>query len=151
MHEATRLAYVAGLFDGEGHIRIQRQHFRDRRSPSHCVRVSVSNTDRSVIEFLHDTFGGYIVVVNNEARCRKAHWRTCWSWELTSTGAANFLSMIQPYVRIKQRQVQLALEFQDQKNADGCRGTGRGLTAAIVQRRDQTKQQMSALNRGVPA
>lgn len=45
--------YVAGIIDGEGTVTLARRHARDRRQ----LVVSVSSTERCILEWLQDTIG----------------------------------------------------------------------------------------------
>ncbi len=88
------LAYVAGIFDGEGCVGFGR--CRTAVFP----RIFVSNTNRDLLEALRDQFGGDI----NPASNRKAGWKQGWNWRLSWTAAVEFLDKISPYLRIKNRQ-----------------------------------------------
>ena len=54
-------AYIAGLFDGEGHIQYK-QYMRQRPHnkkpyPTWSVRMEVAMTDKSVLLLIHDLLG----------------------------------------------------------------------------------------------
>ena len=57
----TDIAYLAGLFDGEGNIQYK-QYMRQRRNnekpyPTWNIRMEVSMTDESTIRYLHEVLG----------------------------------------------------------------------------------------------
>jgi len=94
------LAYVVGLFDGEGSITIcVSKPKKGTESPHYWLQVSITNTDRELIEWLHTTFGGHISD-NSHYRNRKGR-RPCWAWRIMSMQAMEFLSAIQPFLRVK--------------------------------------------------
>jgi hypothetical protein len=91
------LAYFAGLFDGEGCVGFARVR------SSYFVRVLVVNTNREVLEYLQECFGGDI-----KAHRRKSGWKQSWQWRLSWSAAINFLELIEPWLRIKENQAHLA-------------------------------------------
>ncbi|HEX3124009.1 MAG TPA: hypothetical protein VHQ21_11980 [Rhodanobacteraceae bacterium] len=92
------LPYVAGLFDGEGCFQVVRH--RTTLVP----RVLVVNTSRDVLDLLKAQFGGDI----SPMKRRKALWKTAYQWRLSNQAALNFMSAIEPWLRIKQEQAHLA-------------------------------------------
>jgi hypothetical protein len=108
------LAYVAGLFDGEGSIVIGCSPGRTKqRNPSYWLQVSITNTDKQLIDWLHDTFRGHIA--DNSHCPSRGKQRPCWAWRVTSKQAQSFLQKILPYLRTKKPQALIAIEFQDHK------------------------------------
>ena len=107
----VELAYIAGLFDGEGHVFITiKKSTNKMRTQVHVLRVGITNTYRDVIEWLYELFPTYLY-----KRIRhKDHptWKPCFFWETSSGNAMDFLKIIYPYLRIKKEQAQLAIEFQ---------------------------------------
>jgi len=58
MVSETDIAYLAGLFDGEGNIQYK-QYMRQRRNnekpyPTWSIRMEVSMTDESTVRYLHE-------------------------------------------------------------------------------------------------
>lgn len=102
------LAYIAGLFDGEGTVTISvynasRYGGRQRR----ILMVMLSSTDRSIIDFLLRLFNGSLTIT-------KAHGnhKEIYRWTLSARMAADFLSNVLPYLRIKREHAILGLEWQ---------------------------------------
>jgi hypothetical protein len=110
------LAYVAGLFDGEGSIVIRCCAGRTKqRNPSYGLQVGITNTDRELIEWLRGTFGGHI---SDNSHCpSRGKQRPCWAWRLVSREAHAFLQVILPYLRTKKPQAVIAIEFQEHMTA----------------------------------
>jgi len=143
-HDVAVLAYVAGLLDGEGSICIGSGRSRsDRVAPSYWLQVGITNTDRSLIDWLLATFGGHISD-NSHAPSRKNQ-RPCWAWRIMGLQAVPFLEAIQPYVRVKAPQLCLALDFQ--RHMSVVRAYRRVPAAHLVLRED-FRQRLQALNRG---
>lgn len=103
------LAYAAGIFDGEGHISLMRLAKPSRKlaRPAYGLDVQVTNTDRPVLEFFRDRFGGR-VKSHSMVEGRKPTYR----WQVTGKKIDNFLVRVQPYIRIRKLQVKYALDFR---------------------------------------
>jgi len=102
---STQLAYFAGLFDGEGCVRINksdRTKYRPNSTPLYNLHLSIANQNLEVLELLKEMFGGSIHFNKHSA---------CYSWVITTQKAASFLRAINPYVIVKRSQVRLALEW----------------------------------------
>ncbi len=68
-------AYLAGIIDGEGCIRIGRaNNIKKRTNPAYAAYVQVGMTDKRVPELLQDTFGGSL---REECVPEK---RSIWRW-----------------------------------------------------------------------
>lgn len=108
----TVLAYIAGIVDGEGSICIYTHKCRTSRAGQ--MKAVISNTNRELLEFVQLYFGGSISAVNsavNKARGRK----TCYQWVVASQKALHFLEPIEPFLRVKKLQAQIAIEYQGQR------------------------------------
>ncbi len=112
--EDIGLAYFAGLFDGEGCISIgHHKPQRGKRTEQHTLRCSVVMTDKKcVTSFI--VFGGSI--------CQKTKfltnpkWQPQWTWSISSNQAKGFLETFLPFLRLKKKQAQLAIEFQEMRS-----------------------------------
>src|SRR5258708_36540022 len=141
---AETLAYVAGLFDGEGSIVIGCSLKKaDRRNPAYWLQVGITNTDRELIDWLHNTFGGHISD-NSHGPSRKEQ-RPCWAWRIMSKEAKGFLIRILPYLRTKKQQALIAIEFQEHMTA--CAST-KALTTQLVAVREAYRNKLRTLTLG---
>ena len=101
-----QLAYLAGLFDGEGSVGLYVNNPKATDHHSIVLRVSVSNTDRGVLEWAKATVGsGSIRQKEDSQHTRK----TAWVWSLCSCQAVDFLEHILPWLHIKTAQVEVVL------------------------------------------
>lgn len=104
----TELAWAAGLFEGEGSVRISKPAARNWGS----LNVDVPNTDEAIVRFFADRWGGSIHYSAPSGR-RRGYWR----WRCAAKQAAEFLVVIRPYIvspRVAQK-IDHGLEFQQQK------------------------------------
>ena len=88
------LAYVAGLFDGEGCVRFGRV-----RTSTFPV-VMLTNTNIDVLYALQKAFGGDVRALSK----RKQGWKQGWYWRISWSRAVDFLDRIFPWLRIKSNQ-----------------------------------------------
>lgn len=96
----NRIIYLAGFFDGEGNI----QFGRNKSVPCGLqVRVGQKPQGIEILNQFKWYFGGSIYEYSS---------KPFYLWEITSKGAANCLNKLLPYLRLKKRQAELAIEFQ---------------------------------------
>jgi hypothetical protein len=106
------LAWTAGIIDGEGSVFVMKQKRKDReRDTNYILRVSVQSTDPYMTKELFKMFPeGAEFSVQRE---RGFGWSDTLKWQLNGKKAARFLKEVLPYIRVKQDQIKLALEFQE--------------------------------------
>jgi hypothetical protein len=103
------LAWAAGLFEGEGTISINKAHTKHLST----LRCMVGNTDKEIVDFFLQRWGGHwheVMASGNK--------RTAWKWSVAATKAAKFIADIAPYLRTTRvrEKAALGLEFQAQKS-----------------------------------
>lgn len=88
-HDATLIAYLAGLFDGEGCARMQQGVW--------CMEVSMTNQE--LVELFHSTFavGSINLKRNVSALSNKPQWR----WRVYGEAAWSVYYAMRPYLREK--------------------------------------------------
>ena len=102
------LAYIAGLFDGEGCIRITRSKSKTYRTRiAHRIECQLSMANAFLPKLFQFHFGG-----NYGGKKVKEGNQSQWYWMVTSFTAAEFLKAILPYLKIKREEAKLALDFQ---------------------------------------
>lgn len=98
------LAYVAGLFDGEGCVNF----VRSKNSRSLVLRAHIVNTDREILDFISSIFGGVVRQVTR----RNDHWKTAYRLDFINRHASSFLEKIDPWLRIKSNQSTIAMGWE---------------------------------------
>lgn len=105
------IAYVAGLFDGEGYVRAQKI---TRPLPSEYIAwqvyIGIGMTHAQVIEKLQRQFGGSLTI--NDHSKRNINHRPQFFWKTSSQKACAMLRQILPFLIVKREEVELALELQ---------------------------------------
>lgn len=122
------MAWAAGLFEGEGTITlgVRKQDWTFR------LMVTVSNTDRSVIDFFQTRWQGWVQPAYGARPGR----RPAWNWTLIGWRAEEFLAELLPHVRTDRvlRKLELGLRFRDIQMTRHV--TRQGKAASKVAQRD---------------
>ena len=79
-----------------------------RHTYEYCLRISIYNTDRRILNEIRETWGGTLTSVAS----RNPSWKPSYALIWTNAAAARFLSEIAPYLRVKSRQAATLEEFQ---------------------------------------
>lgn len=141
------LAYTAGLLDGEGSIVIAVSKPTEKnklRTKSHWLQVSITNTNREIIDWLLSTFGGHISDGTKSISRNKQ--RPTWNWRITSRKARDFLMKILPYLKIKRMHAEIAIEFQEYMINNNF--INKSVPPEVVEKRDSFKSALSSINLG---
>lgn len=144
--QQTVLAYLAGIIDGEGCIRIAKLSGKHYSPYAPCVNCGMTNP--AAIELLHATFGGSIRWAwpsgKNASPCKPLRY-----WYLNGTeSVARALRLLYPHLRVKKAQATLLLDFCFNKQ-DGRKG---GITQDEHRWREELYLKVKKLNhRGVAA
>lgn len=117
----ARNAYFAGLVDGEGNISIHKNMSKAKdpggRYKRIAVRISMVDGEDIFLEGKR-FWGGWIY----KRKTRKG-WNGCFEWVVQHGQAEKLLKSIQPFLRIKKNQADLALKYRylqkKKKNALG--------------------------------
>lgn len=132
------IAYVAGLFDGEGCVNVTEvKPKKGRHSPSFQTLAQISNNDREVLNWVQSLFGG--TITSNNVRRQ----RVTFTWRVYHKRAKEFLEIIFPYLRIKEQQAQLLIELE---NSIGRRGWKPRLSEEVIVYRRSIKEDLTKLN-----
>ena len=123
MVSETDIAYLAGLFDGEGNIQYK-QYMRQRRNnekpyPTWSIRMEVSMTDESTVRYLHEVLGVGTVNKRKNGRGslgRKQQWR----WQCGFRDAYYVARLFWPYSHTKLDKIQKIIDhYGDSKIMNG--------------------------------
>ncbi len=82
---------------------------RRGRSYEYCVRVSIANTDRQILERIQSEFGGTLASMG----WRKPTWKTGYALIWTNAAAARLLAAVAPRLRLKEEQASALLRFSN--------------------------------------
>jgi len=117
----TDLAYIAGIIDGEGCIHIQQRSGKN----GYQLLLNVPSTDEWLPAWLNFAFGGSVFFRKSCLPNRQ----DVWVWQTSSNQAKACLEAIYPYLRLKQPQAKIAIEFQQNRRRGGYKTTEEKLIA----------------------
>ena len=98
--------YLAGFVDAEGSVRLAKVR-PEGWNPQYGPRVSVCNTNRTVVEDIQRAFGG--ILTNQPART--LGWKDAYQLVWIGRRVEPLLLAIRPHLRIKRRQARILLQF----------------------------------------
>tara|TARA_R100001129_G_scaffold128072_1_gene90048 strand:- start:863 stop:1288 length:426 start_codon:yes stop_codon:yes gene_type:complete len=119
MASETNIAYVAGLFDGEGSV-TYKQYMRKRKHqkkayPTWSIRMEIAMTDRSVLTWMHEFLKiGTVSEKRYKTRYTKG-WKKQWRWRCQFRDAYFFCCLIYPYCHVKMAQVQKIIDHYSKR------------------------------------
>jgi Txe/YoeB family toxin of Txe-Axe toxin-antitoxin module len=118
------LLWMAGFFDGEGSVFIHTvSPKRNRRGEILALQVRVANTKEESLRPFFDNYGGHIG--NSLPKAYNPRWqpKRIYYWMASHRKAARFLTDILPYLKLKEPQARLGLEFEALKQANNGHGS----------------------------
>ena len=138
------LAYLAGLFDGEGCIYIQaKKPSGNSKTRCHLLQCHLGMTDPRPVRLFKEYFGGRLW-----ARFpKKKNWRPQLCWSISSRDDCSlFLVALLPYLIAKKDEAKIALEFiRDCPPLNGGQRTR--VTVENLLERDEYKRRLQVLKR----
>ena len=117
----TDIAYIAGLFDGEGCVTCSKRRQKKGTNKKHYmfwdIRCEISMTDKYVMEWLYTTlgFGAF-----NERKPTKS-WigkKTQWRWRCSHRDALIFAKLIWPYAQVKMHKLEQIIDHYEPEHKE---------------------------------
>ena len=112
MIHRDEIIWAAGLFEGDGSVRIN----RPTKHNLGALMVAITSTDRDIPEWFQSRWPGHCKSVSTSEDRKPA-----WGWVVPAIKAKGFLVSIRPFVKSKRMQIRidLGIEFQWQKITRG--------------------------------
>ena len=120
MISSEDIAYLAGLFDGEGSIYFARRPEKKKKHKGKGYRIAnaqrismeVTMTDESVIRWMHEVLGVGTVVKKPRKGLRKdgTKYLVQWKWRCTFRDAYYVCRLLWPYAHTKLPKIQQVIE-----------------------------------------
>ena len=112
--QALRIAYCAGLIDGEGSICVTKTRaavYLGRRAPLHAPLIRVGMIQEKPMKFLQETFQCGNIYYEGVRKNRPSQ-RPMYRWVITNRAdVMRTLETIMPYLLVKKDQAKLILEM----------------------------------------
>jgi hypothetical protein len=140
--------YLAGIFDGEGCIDVQRMYPKSGKGRLYVrprVRICMANSADLVLQSLHSRFGGHL----NRRKATKPNQQDSWSLEwLSQNDMKCLLHTALPHLILKAEQAKLVLWWLDNASGRQVRNTRFGNTecfAGIEKAREVLVEELRAM------
>ena len=105
MTEKEKAIYFAGFFDGEGYIGLLKR-IRKGKYLEYFIQLSIGQNDGAIVDWIKDNFGGNCYLVKRD---------NSYYWTTSNRDAYNILKKITPFLKYKQPQAKLALQYFDEQ------------------------------------
>ena len=119
--QISEIAYIAGLFDGEGCITCKKKPTKraDRKGKVYnqwYIRCEIAMTDKEVISWLHETLGfGWSAEKRYNSKPKyKKQWRWCCGYR----DALTFAKLIWPFAQVKLHKIEQIIDHYEPDTQD---------------------------------
>jgi len=115
--EINEIAYIAGLFDGEGCVTCKKKPTKraDRDGKVYnqwYIRCEISMTDKEVITWLHETLG-FGWSREKIYKKRPTHYKRQWRWCCGYRDALTFAKLVWPYTQVKLHKLEQIIDHYE--------------------------------------
>jgi hypothetical protein len=138
--EVTNLAYLAGLIDGEGTVEAR---IDSRHETWLSIRISIANSNHTVIDWLKITFGGNVC----PRKTYKAHHLPQKAWSVSGLAAIEIAKATLPYAIIKKEQLEVLVQLERLRGLYQKGFIGPRVSPEMVQERRPLVDRLIVLNR----
>jgi hypothetical protein len=142
--QAVLYAYLAGILDGEGTIRICRSKLANKKFKNHNLKyaahMGIGMVSKNVLELFQKVFGANVRMERVlKGRQQIYRWGTS-----GNIGVPIILEKLLPYLMVKRKQAELVIKFCREKQSGFERNNG--LPILELQRREEAYQAVRKLN-----
>ena len=119
----TDIAYIAGLFDGEGCVQCKQHIVRKkkhkgpgtRKSKEWRITMEMSMTDESVIRWVHEILevGTVHLNIKNKSPSSKPHYKNQWRWRCSHRDALSVAKLLWPFAQVKMHKLEQIIDHYD--------------------------------------
>jgi hypothetical protein len=111
------IAYIAGLFDGEGCVTCKKKPTKrpDRKGKIYnqwYIRCEISMTDKEVISWLHETLGFGWSAEKRYSK-RPKNYKRQWRWCCGYRDALTFAKLIWPFAQVKLHKIEQIIDHYE--------------------------------------
>mgnify|MGYP003134579483 CR=1 FL=1 len=121
----TDIAYLAGLFDGEGCVQYKQyidSKRKNRPKPYKVWRITLemSMTDKPVMEWVHELVkcGTFSLNVKNKSPSSKPYYKDQWRWRCSHRDAYQVAKLMWPFAQVKLHQLEQIIDHYEPSYPD---------------------------------
>ena len=107
------IAYIAGLFDGEGNVSYKKYPKKRKGSKKDYmtwnIRLEISMTDKNVMELVHETLGCGTLREKKVPKGIKKQWR----WQCSHRDALYVCKLLWPHTTIKLHKIEQIIDHYE--------------------------------------
>lgn len=104
----TKLAYLAGLLDGEGCFSILRG---GKTGECYSITIKITNSNLGLLRWVQANCGGHI-----HQYPKHHNWKDIFQWSLYASNAVQLVRKVRSFLVAKQRQADILLCFRNPKH-----------------------------------
>lgn len=153
IYDPIKLAYLAGIVDGEGSLCIYRVNpakYNRYQTPNFRAVLNISNTKKELFDWIEKNFSN----LNHKHKKHKrsifkknsTHERYIYEWVIQGNRLVDICTQILPYLVLKKRQAELIIEFRSTYKIQKKFGSNTPLDSDILIKREDIRVEMSRLN-----
>ena len=109
MNHNEKLAYVAGIIDGEGCFGM----YYSKRLDRHMLTVDIYNSCLELLQWLSENFPGDHREIKAPSKKIHINWKPQHIWRSNNNQTLEFLRQILPFLIVKKKQCELAIKFRE--------------------------------------
>ena len=152
IYEPLKLAYLAGIVDGEGSLCIYRVNpakYNRYQTPNFRSVLNISNTRVELMHWLDENFSNFNSGHKKHRRSifkkNSTHERWIYEWVVQGHRLLDICQQLLPYLVLKKRQAELIIEFRSTYTQKGF-GKDTPLNPEIMAHREDIRVEMCRLN-----
>lgn len=146
MDRNEKLAYCAGILDGEGYLGIGKTK-TSIGNDCYYAKFTINMKRREPLEVFHELFG-------LDIKNRKINEKPYFAVQSNSSNLKKILLELIPYIRLKKKQASLLIEYQDTLEdykdtylyADGVMKGRRSVEDSVIKNREKIYKEVRRLN-----
>ena len=110
----TNIAYIAGLFDGEGCVSykqyMRKSPHNKKAYPTWSIRMEIAMTDKSILKWVHEVLGVGTVNPKRYKTKYTVGWKKQWRWRCQHREAYYVARLLWPYAHVKLDKIQKIID-----------------------------------------
>jgi len=148
-YTVAQLAYLAGIIDGEGSIYIGNFSCNPKtKIPYYQTNIQVTNTDKPLIDWLHEVFGGLVSKRTIKQHAENSR-KQAYMWTASGERVTHLCELILPYLIVKTKQCEIMIKMRATFTQNHCKKGTQGIqphSADLIALRQSLMDEMRSLH-----